>query len=129
MPAVPSSLGSSEGLDSYPLPPRPISGSGDHLGHQVVQAVQVNQVHLCSLVAEADPGYARVVVAVGGRVRGRLAEEGFQKGLGEAPVGDQRDATAVVFDNPEWSTLIIGNGPPLSAGGQSRQMLNLRVWW
>ena len=34
-----------------------------------------------------------------------------------------------VFDNPEWSTLIIGNGPPLSAGGQSRQMLNLRVWW
>ena len=34
-----------------------------------------------------------------------------------------------VFDNPEWSTLIIGNGPPLTAGGQSRQMLNLRVWW
>ena len=48
---------------------------------------------------------------------------GGEHGMGRAI------ATRLVFDNPEWSTLIIGNGPPLSAGGQSRQMLNLRVWW
>ncbi len=30
---------------------------------------------------------------------------------------DKPSRTDGVFDNPEWSTLIIGNGPPLTAGG------------